>query len=137
MPEIFEVPHYTASVNAYKTISQRFSVRWERAIYFSGLLSGAPIDHSRLIGQKFPYVVRDIYGAKVIPENVGNFEPEPFFTFPIHTVADVLNAAEKNLVVRDGFASFYYHNRFGLKEMKDIVSGIRALGYTFVDPRTL
>ncbi len=27
------------------------------------------------MGQYFPYVVRDIYGTKVIPETVGNVEP--------------------------------------------------------------
>lgn len=136
-PTIFEFPHYAASATAYQTVSSMFTKRWERGIYYAGLLSGLPIDHSRSIGQFFPYVVRDVYGSNVLPENIGNFEPEPFYQYPTHTVEDILAAARANLVVRDGFASFYYHNDFGLASMKRIVEGLQDLGYSFADPRAL
>jgi hypothetical protein len=40
-------------------------------------------------------------------------------------------------VVRDGFASFYFHPFFDLSMLRETVDGIRALGYTFVSPASL
>jgi hypothetical protein len=48
-----------------------------------------------------------------------------------------LLAAKVNLVVRDGFAAFYFHTFLDLDLLKETVEGIGALGYTFVDPAKL
>jgi len=46
-------------------------------------------------------------------------------------------AARANLVVRDGFAAFYFHPFLNLSYLERTVTGIRALGYTFVSPSSL
>jgi uncharacterized protein YdaL len=137
LPAIFEFPHYSASATDYLGVSTRFSTRWERTLYFNGLLSGTAVNYSRIFGQLFPYVVRDVYGTKVLPENLGNIEPTMFYQYPTRFPADIIRAAEKNLVVRDGVASFYFHPFFDLSYLRQTVDGIRALGYTFVSPTSM
>jgi hypothetical protein len=51
--------------------------------------------------------------------------------------ADIVNAAGKNLVVRDGVAAFYFHCVYDLQYLKDTIDGLRALGHTFVSPTEL
>jgi len=131
-PTIFEPPHYAASAIDYKTINTLFSTRYDRGLYFPGLLSGGTIDPSKLDGQFFPYSVRDVYGTAVIPENIGNIEPEPFNNHPARLPADLVANAKANLAVRDGTASFFYHPYLGTAYLKTTVAGIKALGYTFV-----
>src|SRR2546423_2691687 len=136
-PWAFEFPHYAASAADYAAAQQRYSIRYERSLYFGGQLSGNPIDARHMIGQFFPYVVTDAYGATVIPENLGNYEPEPQNNNPLRLAADIIDNARHNLVVRDGFASFFYHAYYGVNALKQIVNGIRSLGYTFVSPTSL
>jgi uncharacterized protein YdaL len=148
VPHIFEFPHYSAAVQDYKQVTaqndpsgigKQFKARWERSLYFSGVLRGATPDYSKVFGQMFPYVItKDVYGIKVLPENLGSIELEPFFQFPLRFPADLINAASKNLVVRDGFAAFYFHPDFvDVSYLQQTVEGILSLGYTFVDPATL
>ncbi len=136
-PRIFEFPHYYASPRAYRAAARRFPARWERATYFAGVLSGAPVRHDRSAGQFFPYVVRDVYGTKVLPENLGSIAPNPWHSYKARTPASLIRAARANLVVRDGFAAFYFHTFLDLDLLKETVAGIKALGYTFVDPKSL
>ena len=136
-PTIFEFPHYAASVPDYTAVGQVFGTRWERGMYYGGYLSGGSIDYSHVIGESFPYVVRDVYGTTVLPENCGAYAPEPFYQFPPHTVADILAAADANQVVRNGVATFYYHPFEGLDALQQIVQGFRDRGLTFVAPTSL
>jgi uncharacterized protein YdaL len=138
-PTIFEFPHYAASALDYQAVATRFTTRYDRTLYFTGQLSGNPryVDNNRMIGQFFPYVVRDVYGTKVLPENLANYEPTPENNNPPRLPADIVATAKRNLAVRDGFASFFYHPYNGLGPLREIVSGIKALGYTFVDAGTL
>jgi uncharacterized protein YdaL len=137
VPKIWEFPHYAASAADYRAVAAKFSTRYERTLYFGGLLSGGTIDHSRVNGQFFPYVVKDLYGTKVLPENIGNIEPEAYNHHPARLPADLVASARANLVVRDGFASFFYHPYLGMAYLRQTVTGIQALGYTFVAPGTL
>ena len=105
-PASLEYPHHAASVTDYRAIGARFATRWETSLYFGGVLSGGAPNYRHFAGQVFPYVVRDVYGTKVLPESLGSIEPEPFYSFPTRFPADLIDAAQKNLVVRDGFASF-------------------------------
>lgn len=132
VPTIFEFPHYAGSAADYAAVGARFAARYERSLYFGGLLTGGAVDYSRLVGQFFPYAVTDVYGTRVIPENLGSYSPEPYNNHPPRLPADLVRAAEMNLVVRDGVASFFYHPYFGLDPLPEIVEGIRALGYVFV-----
>lgn len=136
-PTIFEFPHYAASATDYATVNSLFGVRYERGLYFPGTLKGKAADHSKLSGQFFPYAVRDIYGSVVIPENIGNIEPEAYNTHPVRLPADLVASAKRNLAVRDGVASFFYHPYLGTEYLKQTVEGIQGLGYTFVAASTM
>lgn len=132
VPAIFEFPHYAGSVIDYLAVQERFGIRYDRGLYFPGNLSNQPIDYTRLAGQFFPYTVRDIYGSLIIPENLGNIEPVPFNNHPARLPADLLVAGRANLVVRDGFASFFYHPYLGQNMLLQVVDGLKQQGYTFV-----
>jgi uncharacterized protein YdaL len=131
---MFEFPHYSASAVDYQTVAQVFPTRWERALYFGGYLSGGTIDYTHLMGQFFPYVVRDVYGSTVLPENLGSYSPVPFHQFPVHGVSEVLAAANAESAVRDGIAAFYYHTFWGTGPLQQIIDGLRAQGWTFASP---
>jgi uncharacterized protein YdaL len=136
-PTIFEFPHYSASATAYREVASSFNTRYERSLYFLGVLTGAPVDHSRMVGQMFPYVIRDVYGTRVLPENIGNVEPEDWFQYKARLPEAIVADAQRNLVVRDGFASFYFHPFFDISYLRQTVEGIKAAGYTFVSPASL
>jgi uncharacterized protein YdaL len=135
-PDIFEFPHYSASAVDYRTVSAEFPARYERAMYFSGVLTGATVDHSRYASQFFPYPVRDVYGAAVIPETLGNVETEGYNQHEARLPEQILASARRQLVVRDGVASFFYHPFLGLQYLPALVEGIQTLGYTFVPATT-
>jgi uncharacterized protein YdaL len=137
VPTIFEFPHYFGSTVDYARVGLKFPTRWERALYPLGVLTGSAPDYSRATGQMFPYAVKDVYGTKVLPEDLGNVEIEPFFQFPTRFPAEIVADAARNLVIRDGVASFYFHPFLDVDLLRQTVEGIQALGYTFVDPRTL
>jgi uncharacterized protein YdaL/fibronectin type 3 domain-containing protein len=132
-PTIWTTPHYGASAADYKVFSARFPARWERALYFSGVLSGGAVDASHFLGMYYPYVARDVYGGTVLPENSGSYETDA----PLHLVPDILAAARANLAVRDGIAGMFYHPFQGLTPLKQIVTGVKALGYTYVSPASV
>jgi uncharacterized protein YdaL len=131
-PSIFEFPHYAGSAADYRVMTGGFSARYDRGLYFPGTLTGSPPDYTRILGQFFPYAVRDVYGAAVVPENLGNVEPEPFNNHPPRLPVDILASARRNLVVRDGMASFFYHPHLGTGYLKNLVDGVQGMGYTFV-----
>lgn len=152
-PFAFEAPHYQASPKAYAAIRQRFPVTWGRLVYYTSDtpdLDPKNPDRDFAVGQFFPYVIRqDHYGNKVLPENLGNIQYDlALATMSAGTpqlAADLLEHAANAKVVRDGFASFYFHpfwlspgfRRPGLKDFKAVIDGIDALGFTWTDPATL
>lgn len=131
-PSVFEFPHYAGSAVDYAAVDKLMGKRYDRELFFPGALTGAAPDYTRATGQFFPYTVRDIYGSAVVPENIGNVEPEPFNNHPARLPADLLASADRNLVIRDGVASFFYHPYLGTDYLKQLVTGIKAKGYTFV-----
>ena len=137
LPAIFEVPHYAASAAAYAVFAVRFAARWDRGLYFAGTLAGGPIDHERFVSQAFPFVVRDVYGSTVIPENLGHHTTRPADWRSGGDAVDIVAAARRALVVRDGFASFFYHPYHGGQPLEAIIDDIEAAGYAFVSPASL
>jgi uncharacterized protein YdaL len=131
-PTIFEFPHYAASAADYCAAGELFAARYDRALYFAGVLSGRPVDPRTWGGQFFPYPVTDVYGARVLPENLGNHEPVGFNHNPARGPKDILAAARRNLVMRDVFASFYHHPFLDIALLKQTVAGLKAQGYVFV-----
>jgi uncharacterized protein YdaL len=136
-PTVFEFPHYAGSAADYNAVHALFPKRYDRGLYFRNQLAGGPIDYTKFGGQFFPYAVTDVYGTYIIPENIGNVEPEPLNHNPARFPDDLINAASKNLVVRDGFASFFYHPYLGRPYLRETVRGLLRLGYTFVPAGTV
>ncbi len=135
-PTIFEYPHYAGSGVDSRTIQRSFGTVYHRGFYFSGGLSGAD-NPSIVVGQFFPYAVRDVYGWVVVPENIGNYEPLPANNIPPRLPSDLLANTLAAKVVRDGFASFYFHPYYPVSVLKQIVQNTKNAGYTFVSPGAL
>jgi len=128
-PFAWEAPHYIASENSYLGILPLFPIHYGRMMYFN--YSGNAT--LRMVGQFFPYVIHeDIYGYCVIPENLGNIVPAPVEGYRQLFPEDLIRQARKALVVRDGFASFFYHPFLGEEYLRQIVEGVQDLGYNFV-----
>ena len=148
-PVAWEAPHYHASPLASKATTQVFKTTYQRVVYFTAdkpnLLAKVSKDFA--VGQIFPYVIpKDYYGQRVLPESVGNIEYnisaiDPSSSFD-YTWQDLLINAQYGLVVRDGFASFFFHpfwldaaiNKPGFADLQSLVDGITKLGYTWVAP---
>ena len=125
---LWETPHYAASNLDNKYFSEKFLAIVGRVIYFD------KNDETHFVGQFYPYVIQhDYYGQKVIPENIGGLSPVSGFNYPIRTVDDMLLSAKNNLVVRDAWASMYFHPYLGIDYLKKLIPAIQTLGYEFVD----
>jgi hypothetical protein len=74
---------------------------------------------------------------KVLADTLGGIEPQAYFTYPARLPADIIADAQRNLVVRDGVASFFYHSYDDISYLQATVSGLKSLGYTFVSPLSL
>lgn len=102
----------------------------------------------RWSGQMFPYeIYGDIYGQRLIPENLGNSQPfvNAHVVVP-RSKEEIVADAKRNLVLRDVWASFFYHP-FLLTTYEDggrgefpgdpaeleyLIREIKKLGYTFI-----
>jgi uncharacterized protein YdaL len=131
-PTIFEFPHYAGSDPDNRAVAATFATRYDRGLYPTGALRGGTLDNTRIIGQFFPYTVRDIYGVVTYPENLGNIELEPFNNHPAHLPADIIASAQLNTAVKDGVASFFFHPYVDVSYLSTTVEGVLAAGYTFV-----
>jgi uncharacterized protein YdaL len=121
----WETPHYVASALDSIEFGRRFSLCSGRVLYFS---PSSPY----FTGQFYPYPIEsDIYGQRMLPENLGNVEPVPFYDYPARLPADIIKAAEKNRVIRDAWASAYFHPYLHLRYLKRVVEGVKELGYTY------
>jgi uncharacterized protein YdaL len=155
-PFVWETPHYQGSPVAYRAIAQRFPNAYERAVYYTSEtpdLSSANPTRDIAAGQFFPYVIeKDYYGRKVLPENLGNIEYNicavDASSCLNYTWQDLSLNANYALVVRDGFASFFFHpfwletfpasyNVRGFADLQSLVNSINTLGYTWVGADTL
>jgi uncharacterized protein YdaL len=137
-PIAFEYPHYMGSATDSRAIAAVLPTAYHRGFYFPGTISGAEEDSLRPFGQIFPYVVNDVYGWRVIPENLGNYQPIAYNAgVETRGVPDLVRNAEANLVVRDGFASLFFHPFFEPEVLASIVTGIQKLGYELVSGGTL
>jgi uncharacterized protein YdaL len=146
-PYVWETPHYLGSPYTYRASAGRFSARYERSMYYTAdeprlhLNAGDPaLDFAA--GQFFPYVIsRDYYGQRVLPENLGNIQ----YTAPLYTGEDIARNADYARLVRDGFASFFFHTYMldpdvGVEpyaDFRNVVDDISELGYTWVGGNTL
>jgi uncharacterized protein YdaL len=136
-PAIWETPHYAASAADYSGIDQVFPIRYERGKYFGGQLVGGAIDYTHEFEQFFPYVVHDLYGSAIIPEDLGNYEPTAANNNPPRPPSVIIANAQAELAVRQGVASFFFHPYYDLSYLQQTIQGIQALGYSFVSTQSL
>lgn len=165
----WEAPHYRSSVADYLYTNDRFDTTYHRLVshIYEVELWGTVYTHNEIWnepqsvtdwsaanvyvagdrwgGQFLPYVIeKDIYGSRIIPETLGNLEPPEFALGPqyVRLVDDLLANAEKNLVNRCAFASFFYHPYLmqfpeiqgagGPESLRALITGLENMGYTFV-----
>lgn len=134
---VFEYPHYTGSPDCSRAIARMIDVAFQRETFFAGTLEGRPEDTSRSIGLLFPFVVRDVYGWRVVPENLDHYVPEGDGTQAPETAEDIVARAHALHVVRDGVAGFFFHPVYDPTVLDRIVDGVAAEGYTFVSAEDL
>ena len=152
-PFAWEAPHYQSSPLAIAAVPQYFKNTYQRVVYYTSsnpqTLNAITPGHDFSVGQFFPYIIqKDYYGQRVIPENLGNVEynicnidPSSCLTY---SAQDILTNANYALVVRDGFASFFFHPFWlepdlgtpGYADFQTIITGITNLGFTWVDAST-
>ncbi len=136
-PAMFEYPHYAGSPVDSRAIAAILPTAWQRGLYVDGLLGGRG-DGTHYFQQLFPYDVVDVYGFRVLPENLGNYQPVPQNAgVPVRLVPDLIANAHANRVVRDGTAAFFFHPYFPPDVLRSIVLGVQGEGYTFVSPSEL
>jgi uncharacterized protein YdaL len=136
-PTIWTTPHYAASAADYAGIDQYYNTRYERVLYFGGQLTGGPVNSAHVFGQFFPYEVHDVYGSTIVPENLGDYEPTEYNNNAPNLAANMIAAAQQNLAVTQGTASFFIHSDYDpISVLEATVQGIKQLGYTFVSPQT-
>jgi uncharacterized protein YdaL len=141
----WSTPHYAASPIDYVVFGDHFRLTIQRAIYFEGTgnVTGARGrgrawrelfgSNGHFGGQFFPYVIQnDIYGQKIVPENLGNVDLPVLNGAAVRQPADMIRIARKNRVVRDGWASGFFHPFLDLALLQELVQGLKAQGYTFV-----
>lgn len=132
-------PHYAASPLAMRLIHENFGRIVQRMTYY---LEDRPIAPQNAIDQFFPYTIyRDYQGSHVWPENLG-YVPLPRHGGTPRHVEEMLELAQLNYVVRDAWASFFWHpplarTEIGLRSLERLVDGIRAQGYEFVSLQEL
>jgi len=138
----WQTPHYAASAVDYSVFADEFPLTIQRVLYFDsagGCIGRNGRRHdlfdsgTHIAGQFFPYVIqRDLYGQKVVPENIGNIVLDPAGGSATRLPADLIRAARKNLVVRDGWASAFFHPFLDISYLQELVRGIKGLSYDYV-----
>jgi uncharacterized protein YdaL len=124
-PIAWETPHYTGSMTTYSALSTIFSSAMEQRCAINNA------DYT----QFFPYTIYgDNHGQKLYAENLGYVPFDPHDpSVSSDAVDDIIANAKVNLAVRDGFASCFFHSFVPLDNLRRLVRGVRALGYTYMD----
>ena len=129
----------------YFSIADTDATNKNRRDFFSNLK--VTPDQTVRFGQIFPYeLYGDIYLQHVVPEDLGNVEPvlSQQVQF-VRTVDTILQDAKRNLVLRDVWASVFYHPYLldpnendankditKPKDLERLVTGIKNMGYNFI-----
>jgi Uncharacterized protein conserved in bacteria (DUF2334) len=130
-PGIWQFPEYGAAPTEYRVAASMFVARFDRGNYAERVHGHMKLQ--TLTEQAPPYLVRDVYGGPVLPENLGYvIGPHIPATGP-GSISSILAAgATQKAAVRDNVASVYYHPFLGPGPLRRLVRGIRHEGYTFV-----
>ncbi|MDX2003810.1 MAG: DUF2334 domain-containing protein [Meiothermus sp.] len=126
-PAAWVTPHYMMPPGFYPQLNPLYPRFFERRLYQAG---------QTYLGQFFPYPVRDVSGALMLPENTNlvNATRRP---------ADIVEIARANRALRCPWLGTFFHPYLlgapaasgGVtpQEFEQMLSDIRNLGYTFVD----
>ncbi|MDC8758285.1 DUF2334 domain-containing protein [Janthinobacterium fluminis] len=151
-PVAWETPHYQGSALSMRATPAIYPKTYHRAVYYTADTPDFNAAQGRdfSAGQFFPYIIlKDHYGQKILPENLGNIAYDLSALFPdssdVYSWQDIYTNAQYALAVRDGFASFFYHpfllepslNLPALQDFKTLILAISALGYTWTSPSAL
>lgn len=125
-PLAWETPHYAGSFLLYETVAKYFNTAIEQRLAIENF------DY----GQYVPYTIeKDLFGQRIYPENLGYVPLESDREKNQACIRSLIAAARTNLQVRDGFASCFFHAFVDLDLLAQLVDGIQALGYTYMDLR--
>ncbi len=177
-PVAWLTPHYQASALDYVIFSKVFTWNVGRVIYYESQIDGlseSTTDISYRLdtqnstqrrdalknlkvttegnwnGQLYPYeIYGDVYGQRLFPEILGN--PQPFESAHViypRTLDEILSDAKRNLVLRDTWASMFFHPYLltgwrgdgigeypgDVRPLRKLLRGLKDLGYTFVNTK--
>jgi uncharacterized protein YdaL len=133
-------PHYAASPDDFREFALLFLRTVQRVRYAldEPQAPGSP----DFVSQFFPYTIyRDHYGQFVWPEDLG-FVPMPGLPSGDVPASDIAAAANVESVIRDSWASFFWHPQLMAKPGEEqrlgrIIDSIRKSGFTFVSLKDL
>jgi uncharacterized protein YdaL len=122
-------PHYLASAVDYQVFASLFPFACDRAIFYFPDGSG----NMQATELNAPYIYRDTYGLKRMPETVGYIDPWGWYDIQAPTMPkDIIQRAKALKVVRDGWAGFYFHWYLDPAYLVETVKGLQEAGYKFV-----
>jgi uncharacterized protein YdaL len=132
-PVTWETPHYAASPIDYQVFHRFFNTVFERRL--AGGALGDSENTREQAGslnsdQFFPYPVVDLFGQYVIPESLA------YVPIDDQRIEPILEAADAEQVVRDGYASFFFHPFLKPQLLDDLITGIKQRGFHFIDLRS-
>ena len=129
-PTGWVTPHYLATQADYGEIAKRFDYAICRSLTYATGDDGTQY----FIQLLSPWVTRDAFGIKHIPETIGYVDPTGYAGIPPRLPADVVGYAHAQKVVRDGWAGCYFHWFLDPSMLRDLVRGVKAEGFRFVNP---
>lgn len=126
-------PHYLGSETAYEQFARLYPFALDRGIFFTE----DPDGNTRFLELNSPFIYRDPYGIKRIPETIGYIDPFGFAPVgvelqPPSFPPTLIQRARALKVVRDSWAGCYFHWYLNPAYLKDLVRGIQDLGFEFV-----
>ncbi len=128
----------------YSNVNNSKQLRWD---FFKNLQ--VQLQSDIWSGQMFPYeIYGDIHGQYLFPENLGNCQP--YFSSHVQNPRsknDILKLAKRNRVLRDVWASMFYHPFLltsyqnggngafpgDTQELQEIIKEFKSLGYQFIN----
>ena len=128
-PTGWNSPHYYATPTDYTEFGKDFTFSMDRVLTFAKDQNG----NLQYLIQYSPYVDHDEYGNHRIPETIGYYDPNGT-SGSVNLPSNMIGYAQQIECVRGGWAGMYYHWFLGTTALQQLVDGIKALGYTFVDP---
>jgi hypothetical protein len=136
-PVCWETPHYAASQGDYHIFGDHFAAGYERPLVFPVSADAPPVFAVAFNppGQPVPFFTpRGSTGIGIIPDALGHIDRQT----PGHAPADLLAAADRLSVLRDGVASFFFHaGVIPTSDLLEVVDGLLDRGYSFITPADL